>query len=514
MKQTYFLDKIEFLPFIEIVGQYAEKSINCEHAEMPILLSDKLQDNLLEELSYYAEVTLQLELEKFVKLGGSNFDTFCKKIKPSLAKSYPLLHDKLRTKSDNLSNYIFKILNRFQEDKKSIIDTFNLSNINQNLKVVDIESSLGDAHNGEGTALVKLSDGTKLIYKPRNIEVTNSYNAFLDWLNVKLNLDLKTFKILHRENYGWIEFVEHEDICCEEELQEYYYKAGALLSITMLLGSKDYHRENIIASGKNPVLVDHETIIQPCLQNDSLFSWEKVYKIPKFSVLESALIVNSEIGFPKELVGFGIGGYLEITEPDNILINQNTLDSKRLIRFKTRKLVDKNVPIYKGQYVFANQYKELLKKGFSTVYDLFLKSKEELKSDSSPLRQFRNKEVRYVWRPTFVYFKILKYLRNPAFMSSSEAYESKLYELLSKAYKGEHMDEYRFILDFEMKHMLNGDIPIFTLGSTENFLEGNTNFKIFEQNCIENIYHRIELLSEEHKNEQIYYIDNWLNIQF
>ena len=97
-------------------------------------------------------------------------------------------------------------------------------------------------------------------------------------------------------------------------------------------------------------------------------------------------------------------------------------------------------------------------------------------------------------------------------MLSFEAYQSKLYDLLSKAYKGEHMNEYQFILDFEMKQMLNGDIPIFSLGSNEIYLEGNTSFKIFERNCLENIYHRIDLLSEEHKNEQIGYIDKWLNI--
>jgi len=60
--------------------------------------------------------------------------------------------------------------------------------------------------------------------------------------------------------------------------------------------------------------------------------------------------------------------------------------------------------------------------------------------------------------------------------------------------------------------MLNGDIPIFSLNSLDNFLEGNKSFKIFEYNCIENIHKRIDLLSEEHKNEQIEYINRWIQI--
>jgi hypothetical protein len=85
-------------------------------------------------------------------------------------------------------------------------------------------------------------------------------------------------------------------------------------------------------------------------------------------------------------------------------------------------------------------------------------------------------------------------------MLGFEAYQSKLYELLSKAYKGEHMIEYRFILDFEMKQMLNRDIPIFSLKSTEKFLEGNVidleDFKGYKNiSCHEEI--KIKFINEK-----------------
>lgn len=504
-------NNINTIPFSSIIFTYVEKYFKIDRMDLSFFLYKKLQLHLLEEISSCAEIALQLELDKFVTQEGVDFNKFTEQVKNSLTENYPVLDEKLKTKCINFSLHLCKIVHRFQSDLQDITKVFCPHN-SLNIKIVDIQLSLGDGHNGEGTALVQLSDGTKLIYKPRNVEVTNSYNNFIDWVNSNLEVDLKTFKVLNCGDYGWLEFVKHEEVDFEEELEEYYYKAGMLLAITLFLGSKDYHRENIIASGKNPVLIDHETIIQPYLENESVHSWDEEHKIPHFSVLESALIINSNTGVPPDCAGFGVAGQIEITEADKEVINPNTLNSKRVTRFNTRKLVDKNVPVYKGNYVFANQYKENFKNGFSVAYDLFLKSKEYLKSENSPVKLIKDRVIRYVWRPTFVYFKILKYLRNPAFMFSFEVYQSKLYELLSKAYKGEHMNEYLFILDFEMKQMLKGNIPIFSLGSNENYLEGKTSLKIFERNCLQNIYHRIDLLSEEHKNEQIGYIDKWLNI--
>ena len=103
-------------------------------------------------------------------------------------------------------------------------------------------------------------------------------------------------------------------------------------------------------------------------------------------------------------------------------------------------------------------------------------------------------------------------MRAASFMSSFEEYNSKLHYLLSKAFQGENMEKYKFILDFEMKQMLNGDIPIFSLNSENDFLEGEKLLKIFEYNCMENINHRIDLLSYEHKKEQLEYISKWANM--
>jgi type 2 lantibiotic biosynthesis protein LanM len=504
-------EELDVIPFIQGVISYSKKFEDQPNLVLPNNVKNILRGKLLEELSFTSEVTFQQELDRHIQNGNNDFDQFVKKIKILLISDYPFLNEILKRKAENFSKHLSKIVSRFQKDRKNIISTFGINTKPYNLKIVDIDAGIGDGHNGEGTALIYLSDGTKLIYKPRNISITNSYNSFINWVNNKLKTDLKIFKVLDCEEYGWLEFIVYEEVNSEKDLQEYYYKAGILLAITLLLGGKDYHHENVIASGKNPVLIDHETIIQPFFSNKSFLSWDDKFKIPQFSVLESNLIVNPN-GAPLDIVGFGVRGNIEVTELEKKVTNPNTINSKRTTCFTKREIIDKNIPVFDGIYVFVNDYKEYFSDGFSIAYDIFVNSKEELKSDSSPLDSFKNNEVRYVWRPTFVYFKILKYMRAPSFIASFEAYYSKLYDLLSKAYKGENIEEYKYILDFEMKQMLNGDIPIFSLNSLDNFLEGKEALKIFEYSCIENINHRIDLLSPEHKNEQLEYITRWANM--
>ncbi|CAD0006887.1 type 2 lanthipeptide synthetase LanM [Flavobacterium salmonis] len=506
---TYFIkENFKTIPFVDIIMPYTYSFISNSNIEL-FILKDKLHTKLLEELSVIAELSLQFELDNFIKNGNDDYNLFVDKMSMSIMNDFPVLDNLLKIKTENFSKHINNIFSRFYKDREIIEFTFNLNDI----RIVDIDVSLGDGHKGEGTSMVYLSNEKKLIYKPRNINIVSSYNSFIDWINDKLETDLKTFQILDCGDYGWLEFVNNDEANSKEDLQEYYFKAGMLLAVAFLLGSKDCHRENIIASGKNPVMIDHETIIQPFLASQSVErSWDEQQKIPLFSVLESVLIVNSNTKVPIDCTGYGVRGNLHLTDFGKKIVNPNTINSKRVTRFVTRELVGKNIPVYNENRVFVNDYAKNFVDGFSLTYDLFTNSKEELKSLVSPINSFKNQEVRYVWRPTFVYFNILRYMRSPALMSSHKNYNSKLKELLSKAYFAESMKSYKFIMDYEIQQMLNGDIPIFSLSSLDDYLEGNESFKIFEYNCIDNINKRIDILSPDHKKDQLEFIHRWVTI--
>lgn len=505
-------DEFETIPFIDIILPYTYKFLEkLEVINISCELIDKLHSTLLKQLSLLAEVTLQEELDYYKLKGNKNYQEFVETTISSLEVKYPVLDKMLKTKCNFYLAHIQKIFLNFDKDFPLISRTFSIRTAN-NKQIKDIDTSLGDGHNGEGTSLITLLDGTKLIYKPRNISITNAYNKFIDWVNHNINTDLRTFKCVSCEDYGWLEFVTYESVNFAEEFQDYYYKAGALLAISFLLGSKDCHYENIIASGKNPILIDHETIIQPLFSNQSILSWDEKNKVPLFSVLESMLIANKDTGVPSEYAGFGIKGCIEAMDIEKKVLKPNTMDSNRDARFVFRKFVKENVPLYNDTLIFANSYENYFIEGFSVTYSLFMDAREFLISAQSPIQLFYNQKIRYVWRPTFIYFKILKHMRSAAFMSSFEAFSSKLHELLSKAYQKESFKNFKFILDSEMDQMLNGDIPFFSLNSHDHYLEDNESFKIFTYSCIENIKCRINSLSIDHKKEQIEYIKKWLKI--
>lgn len=499
------------IPFVDILSPYTECfEGKLSKMNLSIELIQKLHFTLLKELSFVAEVTMQEELDCFRNNKQVSYQEFVVTTSSTLAIKYPVLDNILHKLTNNYLKHIQNIFTNFHKDFNNITKTFTID-VNEQISIKDIDTSLGDGHSGESTAMITLSDGTKLIYKPRNINITNSYNIFISWVNQKLSVNLKTFKCVSCGSYGWMEFVDNEAVNSHEDLKEYYYKSGILSAVTLLLGSKDCHYENIISSGKNPVIIDHETIIQPDVLFQSFRTWDDHYSIPTFSVLESMLIVNRDKGSPKEFAGFGTKGNVEMMDLEKQVINPNTINSKRDTRFVFRSLIKANIPKYNDAPVFANDYKHFFIDGFSTAYDMFLASKEELMSINSPISFFENQKIRYVWRPTFVYFKILKYLRQASFMSSFEAYKSKLYELMSKAYKKDNLKEYLLILESEMKQMLNGDIPFFNLNSLDFHLEEAKLLKVVRYNGIENIKQRIGLFSNHHKHEQLEYITKWLN---
>ncbi|PXY46689.1 type 2 lanthipeptide synthetase LanM [Flavobacterium hydrophilum] len=510
---TYLLrDEFETIPFVDIILPYTYNFLEkLEVINISGELINKLHLTLLQQLGVIAEVTLQEELDSYKNNKGENYQEFVEITISLLEVKYPVLDKILKTKCDYYLIQVQKIFLNFDKDFPVISRTFSITAA-KNKQIKDIDTSLGDGHNGEGTSLITLLDGTKLIYKPGNLHITNSYNKFIDWVNQNLNTDLRTFKCVSCENYGWLEFVTYEPVNSPEEFQEYYYKAGILLAISFLLGSKDCHYENIIASGKNPILIDHETIIQPLFANQSILSWDEKNKVPLLSVLESMLIANQDTGVPSECVGFGIRGSIEAMDIERKLLKPNTIDSNRDVRIVFRKLVKENVPFYNDTLVFANSYENYFIEGFSVTYNLFMNSREFLMSAQSPIMLFHNQKIRYVWRPTFIYFRILKHMRSAAFMSGFEVYSSKLHELLSKAYQKESFKNFKFILDSEMDQMLNGDIPFFSLNSQDHHLEDDKSFNIFKYSCIENIKCRIDSLSTHHKNEQIEYIKKWIKI--
>lgn len=121
---------------------------------------------------------------------------------------------------------------------------------------------MSDAHNGGKTVFkLTLSNNKTIVYKPRSLKLDRYFNEVLEWYNSQcVKYPIYQPKIIDRETYGWMEFIENKKCQKESELEEYYYKIGVMLGLLYLLRTTDIHYENIIAFSANPVLIDLEAL--------------------------------------------------------------------------------------------------------------------------------------------------------------------------------------------------------------------------------------------------------------
>jgi type 2 lantibiotic biosynthesis protein LanM len=89
------------------------------------------------------------------------------------------------------------------------------------------------------------------------------FGDLLRSMNDGLEVPLAHLSVLDRGTHGWVEFATHESTWRRTEAARYFHRAGALMCLTSVLGARDLHRDNLVATAGGPVLVDLELLLQP-----------------------------------------------------------------------------------------------------------------------------------------------------------------------------------------------------------------------------------------------------------
>jgi hypothetical protein len=130
-------------------------------------------------------------------------------------------------------------------------------------KIVDVKVGLSDPHDQNRSVVAfRLRGSSWIIYKPR------SCRGELEWSRLVRSLEasrLRPFipKVITRCGYGWMEFVPSRPCRTIVEMRCFYRRAGALLCLAQVARAVDLHRDNFIAFGSSPVVVDLESLWQP-----------------------------------------------------------------------------------------------------------------------------------------------------------------------------------------------------------------------------------------------------------
>lgn len=375
----------------------------------------------------------------------------------SLCIRYPVLGRFLSVAIDQWVDSTSEFLDRLRADWRVLETRFSQGPL---ALVTDVDATLSDAHHGGRSAVALAFDGgLRVIYKPKPVALERCYIDFLDWCNHRgLSLELKTHVVVDRRTHGWVELVTEEPCADEAAVARFYRRAGMQLCLLYVLGASDCHAENLIASGEHLVLVDMETLL-----------WAEPWSMSPGddatapdSVLRPGLLPCWDCRFDTrhaiDVSGLGFSESQDATYRRWRCVNT---DGMHVAWGEWPQGTSRNVPKLRGVAQTPLEYVNDLTAGFEEMYRLLVRHRAALLRAKGPIAAMRDQDVRFVFRPTFVYFRILEASLAPELLGSGIDCSIQL-EQLAYAFldRGERPRAWP-ILGAEREALEQLDIPYF-----------------------------------------------------
>jgi len=181
----------------------------------------------------------------------------------TLLKTVRAFPGALETVADLIAAWIDaqqELLNRLVRDERLLRECFLGGQ--KHFYVSAIRPGFSDPHDGGRTVtLIEFSRNRRVIYKPRSCEGEQFWFAALSWLDCNgPRVACRVPGLISRKNYSWMEFLRPRSCQSLKEARLFYFRWGAQVALAEILGASDLHRENWLAVGSQPVLVDAELI--------------------------------------------------------------------------------------------------------------------------------------------------------------------------------------------------------------------------------------------------------------
>ncbi len=545
-----FLDAAEPRPFEEVLVPFvlvARRRLAERTPGLAGLASNgartTLERTLLETLSYVSRDLLLARFESTNARGQSAWDrllslaqdpesrslyrAFVRRLQAGgladLLKEYPVLARSLGTLSLLWVEAQAELLDRLQADLPDLEHHFGVEGERFG-QVLEVRPSLSDAHRG-GRSVVALTfaSGRRLVYKPKDLGTEAAYQRLLTWLNEQgAPLPFKVLTVLDRTTHGWSEFVEH--LACEDREQgrRFYRRAGMLLCLCYVLEVTDCHYENLIAHGEHPVLVDDETLMHhraeseiPADDDARSTAFDQLYH----SVLRSGLLPQWEVG-PDHRSAFSLSGLGEADDQDLPALGPTwtRINTDRMAKEPgvPRRVVRANVPRLDGAPLSLQQHGSDVVDGFRSLYAFLLDHRKAFLT-CDPLLALARQQVRYVFRPTGIYVRLLRGLHSAGLMRDGADRSIELEKLGRRHVPPRELvrrpDERSLlwpVFAAERAAMEVYDVPFFTARASSDALVVAPGHEIegaFDERSFDLVVRIVEGLDREDLERQVAYIE-------
>lgn len=459
--------------------------------------------------------TSQQRFHYFAKVMLQN-DSFLK----NMYREYPVLLDLMSKKTTNYFNLIKEILSNTEMEITHLSDVFNgglpLG------KIKKITTGAGDTHSGGKTVSVIIFDSEyKIVYKPHSLELDQSFQVLLEWIEnkeIKGMLNFKKVRTYTKNNYGWMEYINFKECNNEEQMKNFYVRSGQLLCILYAINARDCHFENIIAHKDFPVLIDIETIFhaKPFYKNEDEISSEAIANITIDNSVQTIGFlpnrITNRLDYSDESINIGgIGAEEDQLSPfKSPFIKDGNLDTIRIGKERGIIKTQNNSPKLNGKVAKSDYFIEDIKSGFSTIYYWITNNKKEFIDILYKL--FNDKRSRYIFRPTIVYYRLYQLSLHPDFLRDNIHRKVLLYRV------GINIKNTvdRSVLTAEFGDMLNGDIPYFAVNINSNILLDSKNNETkfhFNSSPFDSVKEKVSNFNESDLQMQLSLIDiSFLNV--
>jgi type 2 lantibiotic biosynthesis protein LanM len=501
------------------------ESLSQQHSELPFepkTVTEMLLTNLTIQLRQILNRTLVLELN-VARLQGlltgdtpqERFRSFVEHLRQRdvalyILQEYPVLARQTTICINHWLTFSLELLQRLCADWQEIKATFSPEQ--EPGLLVELDGGAGDSHRGgRSVAIAKFSSGLQLVYKPRSLAVDVHFQELLTWLNMRGDHPpFGILKLIDHGDYGWVEFVGFQSCKTPAEIQRFYQRQGGYLALLYVLQATDFHSENLIAVGEHPILIDLEALFHAKVgKMDDSQANLVVLDTMAYSVLGIGLLPQRVWG-NDEFEGIdlsGLGSKEGQLTPHQFPHWEGTgTDEMRLARKRIEMQPDHNLPTLDGADVNLLDYTEEILHGFTNIYQLLVKYREDLLSKQGPIAAFAEDEVRVILRPTRTYSFFLDESFHP--------------DLLRDALERDrHFDRLWFptqdqpclkqSIATEREELLRGDIPLFATSPNSRDVWGSygehlTNF--LEETSISMVYRRLENLNDLDMAQQQWFI--------